>query len=35
MTGVEFKDGTTLDCDMVVISTGITPNAEIGARVRA
>jgi len=29
-TGLEFKDGTTLDCDMVVISTGIKPNAEIG-----
>ncbi len=31
VTGLEFKDGTTLDCDMVVISTGIKPNAEIGA----
>ena len=30
VTGLEFKDGTTLDCDMVVISTGIKPNAEIG-----
>jgi len=29
-TGLGFKDGTTLDCDMVVISTGIKPNAEIG-----
>ncbi len=31
VTGLEFKDGTTLDCDMVVISTGIKPNSEIGA----
>jgi nitrite reductase (NADH) large subunit len=30
VTGLEFKDGTTLDCDMVIISTGIKPNAEIG-----
>ena len=29
-TGIEFKDGSVLDCDMVIISTGITPNAEIG-----
>jgi nitrite reductase [NAD(P)H] large subunit len=27
-----FKDGTTLDCDMVVIAAGIKPNAEIGLR---
>ena len=31
VTGLRFKDGTTLDCDMVVISTGIKPNTEIGA----
>ncbi len=31
VTGLEFKDGTTLDCDMVVISTGIKPNSELGA----
>lgn len=30
VTGLAFKDGTTLDCDMVVISAGIRPNAEIG-----
>ena len=30
VTGLEFQDGTTLDCDMVIISTGIKPNAEIG-----
>ncbi|MDQ6676244.1 MAG: nitrite reductase large subunit NirB [Acidobacteriota bacterium] len=32
VTGLSFQDGTTLDCDMVVISTGIKPNSEIGAR---
>ncbi len=32
VTGLAFKDGTALDCDMVVISAGIRPNAEIGAR---
>ena len=31
VTGLAFKDGTTLDCDMVVISAGIKPNAELGA----
>ena len=30
VTGLAFKDGTSLDCDMVVISAGIKPNAEIG-----
>ena len=30
VTGLEFNDGTTLACDMVIISTGIKPNAEIG-----
>ncbi len=30
VTGIRFKDGSTLDCDMVVISAGIKPNAEIG-----
>lgn len=29
-TGLRFKDGGTLDCDMVVLSAGIRPNAEIG-----
>jgi len=29
VTGLQFKDGETLDCDMVVISTGIKPNVEI------
>ncbi len=30
VTGLAFKDGGTLECDMVVISAGIRPNAEIG-----
>jgi nitrite reductase (NADH) large subunit len=30
VTGLAFKDGSTLECDMVVISAGIKPNAEIG-----
>jgi nitrite reductase (NADH) large subunit len=29
--GLRFSDGSTLDCDMVVISTGIKPNWEIAA----
>ncbi len=32
VTGLGFKDGTTLDCDMVVVAAGIRPNAEIGLR---
>ncbi|MCI0422443.1 MAG: nitrite reductase large subunit NirB [Acidobacteria bacterium] len=27
--GLQFKDGTTLDCDMVVISAGIRANSEL------
>ncbi len=30
VTGIAFKDGTTLDCDMVVVSAGIRANVEIG-----
>jgi nitrite reductase (NADH) large subunit len=30
VTGLRFKDGETLDCDMVVVAAGIRPNAEIG-----
>jgi nitrite reductase (NADH) large subunit len=30
VTGLKFKDGATLDCDMVVVSAGIRPNSEIG-----
>ena len=29
VTGLQFKDGTILDCDMVIISAGITPNNEL------
>jgi nitrite reductase (NADH) large subunit len=32
VTGLQFKDGGTLDCDMVVISTGIRPNVSVGVR---
>lgn len=32
VTGVVFENGESLDYEMVVIATGITPNAEIGAR---
>src|SRR5579875_86539 len=32
VTGLAFEDGTTLDCDMIVLATGITPNVEIGSR---
>lgn len=32
VTGLAFEDGATLECDMIVIATGITPNAEIGSR---
>jgi nitrite reductase (NADH) large subunit len=32
VTGLSFKDGTTLDCDMVVVAAGIRPNSEIGVR---
>ena len=29
VTGLQFKDGETLDCDMVVISAGIRPNVDL------
>ena len=32
ITGLRFKDGSELICDMVVVSAGIRPNIEIGAR---
>ena len=32
VTGLVFKDGTSLPCDMVVVSAGIRPNSEIGVR---
>ena len=28
--GLRFKDGSSLACDMIVVSAGIRPNAEIG-----
>ena len=28
-TGLRFRDGSTLDCDMLVISCGIRPNVEV------
>ena len=30
--GVAFKDGSTLECDMVVIAAGIRPNVELAVR---
>jgi len=30
VTGLAFKDGGTIECDMLVIAAGIRPNAEIG-----
>ena len=30
VAGLQFKDGSVLPCDMVVISCGIRPNAELG-----
>ena len=32
VTGLAFKDGTTLDCEMVVIATGVKPNVDLAAR---
>jgi nitrite reductase (NADH) large subunit len=32
--GLTFKDGESLDCDMVIVAAGIKPNAEIGIRAR-
>ena len=32
IAGLIFKDGTTLDCEMLVVAAGIRPNAEIGVR---
>ena len=30
--GLEFKDGSSLECDVLVVAAGIRPNAEIGTR---
>ena len=32
VTGLQFADGSTLDYEMVVISTGISPNSELAVR---
>jgi nitrite reductase (NADH) large subunit len=32
VSGLAFKDGSQLDCELVVIATGIKPNSEIAAR---
>lgn len=32
VTGLMFRDGSTLECDMVVIAAGIRPNVEIARR---
>lgn len=32
VSGLAFEDGSTLECDMIVIATGIAPNVEIGSR---
>jgi nitrite reductase (NADH) large subunit len=32
VTGVAFKDGEQLDCDMVVVSAGIRPKVDLAAR---
>jgi nitrite reductase (NADH) large subunit len=32
VTGLNFKDGSTLACDMVIVAAGIRPNSEIGVR---
>jgi nitrite reductase (NADH) large subunit len=32
VTGLLFKDGSSIECDMLVIAAGIRPNAELGVR---
>lgn len=32
VSGLQFKDGDTLDCDMLIISAGITPNTELAVQ---
>ncbi len=32
VTGLAFEDGSTLDCDMAIISAGIRPNADLARR---
>jgi NAD(P)H-nitrite reductase large subunit/predicted pyridoxine 5'-phosphate oxidase superfamily flavin-nucleotide-binding protein len=32
VSGLEFKDGTALECDLIVFATGIKPNAELASQ---
>ena len=32
VTGLTFKDGSSIACDLVIVAAGIRPNAEIGLR---
>src|SRR5690606_27926617 len=32
VTGLRFSDGTMLDCEMVIVSTGIRPNVTLAQR---
>ena len=32
VTGLAFADGTSLDCDMVIVACGIRPNSELAVR---
>ena len=32
VTGLAFKDGSTIDCDLVVVAAGVRPNSELGLR---
>jgi len=32
VTGLAFADGTCLECDMVIVATGVRPNSEVAAR---
>jgi nitrite reductase (NADH) large subunit len=32
VSGLQFGDGTTLDCDMVVVTAGIRPNVDLASR---
>jgi nitrite reductase (NADH) large subunit len=32
VTGLVFKDGEKLECDMVIVAAGIKPNSEVGMR---
>jgi len=32
VTGIAFKDGSSIECDMIVIAAGIRPNTDLGMR---